>query len=511
MTGSGTRYLEVRLAHLDLHRAGRSVLKDIRWSIRPGERWVLAGANGAGKTQLLKLVAGAVWPTPSRRTIRHYVLGAERSSTPAGVMEEIAYLGAERQDKYQRYGWNVAVERIVGTGLYRTDIPLDTPAVADRRRIRRTLERLGVSHLARRPFLSLSYGERRVALLARALLSRPRLLLLDEVMNGLDEVNRTRVGRWLDRQKGRLPWVLATHRMDDVPRSATHALVLEGGRIVYRGALREAALEEWLAAPHGRGPYRSAPLAAGSRPAPRRRGRVLVRLENARVYLEGSRVLEGISLAVRTGELWVVHGRNGSGKTTLLRTLYGDHGVAVGGTIARAGVAAGVSLETFRKRVGLVAPHLQADHPRQLAVAEVVQSGRYASVGLNDSPTAADRAAARRAIRLLGLGRLAARPLGELSYGQSRRVLFARALVRAPRLLLLDEPFAGVDARTRHALLERVLALAAGGTAVVVSAHARGEWLGCATHELELAQGRVRYCGPLRTLAARRAAAGGAR
>ncbi len=507
MSRSATRYLEVRLAHVSLHRAGRRVLKDILWSIRPGERWVLAGANGAGKTQLLKLVAGAVWPTPSPRAMRHYVLGGEVSRTPAEVKEEIAYLGAERQDKYQRYGWNMAVERIVGTGLYRTDIPLDALAVADRRRIRRTLERLGVSHLARRPFLSLSYGERRVVLLARALLSRPRLLLLDEVLNGLDEINRARVGRWLDRQKGRLPWVLATHRMEDVPQSATHALLLDGGRIVYCGVLREAPLAEWLAAPH-----RQASPAVRSRGTHRAGGHLLVRLENARVYLEGSRVLEGISLTVRTGEFWVIHGRNGSGKTTLLRTLYGDHGVAVGGTLVRAGVAAGVPLESFRKRVGLVAPHLQADHPPQLTVVEVVRSGRYASVGLNDSPTAADRAAARRALNLLGLGRLATRPLGELSYGQSRRVLFARALVRAPRLLLLDEPLAGVDAPTRHALLERVLELAAGGTAVVVSAHRPGEWLAGATNELELAQGRVRYCGPIRgPFTQRRAAAGGAR
>src|SRR5207302_3257549 len=70
MSRSATRYLEVRLEHVSLHRAGRSVLKDITWTIRPGERWVLAGANGAGKTQLLKLVAGAVWPTPSTRAIR---------------------------------------------------------------------------------------------------------------------------------------------------------------------------------------------------------------------------------------------------------------------------------------------------------------------------------------------------------------------------------------------------------------------------------------------------------
>jgi molybdate transport system ATP-binding protein len=507
MRGSATRYLEVRLEHVSLHRGGRGVLKNVSWTIRPGERWVLAGANGAGKTQLLKLVAGAVWPTPSARATRRYLLHGELSSTPAEVKDEIAYLGAERQDKYQRYGWNMAVERIVGTGLYRSDIPLDALTAADRKRIGKALVRLAAPHLAGRRFLSLSYGERRVVLLARALLSRPRLLLLDEVLNGLDEINRARLKGWLGRQKGPLPWVLATHRMEDVPRSATHALVLDRGSVVYAGGLRAAPLGDWLEAP----PRRAAPHPR-SRGVRHGRARTLLRLDHARVYLEGSRVLEGISLTVHTGEFWVVHGRNGSGKTTLLRTLYGDHGVAIGGTLVRAGVAAGVALEAFRRRVGLVAPHLQADHPPQLTVEEVVQSGRYASLGLNDSPTAADRAAARRALAWLGLTRLARRAIGELSYGQSRRVLFARALVRAPRLLLLDEPFAGLDSLTRHDLLERVLELAAGGTAVVVSAHHLGEWLGHATHELELNAGRVRYCGAIRaSLGSRRASAGSAR
>jgi molybdate transport system ATP-binding protein len=233
-----------------------------------------------------------------------------------------------------------------------------------------------------------------------------------------------------------------------------------------------------------------------------------VRLSDARVYLDGSRALSGISLAVRGGECWVVHGRNGSGKTTLLRTLYGDHGVAVGGRIERAGVSPGVPLERFRRRVGLVAPHLQAEHPRELTVAEVVQSGRHASIGLNGAPSPADRAAAQRALALFGLTRLARRPLAELSYGQSRRVLFARACVREPELLLLDEPFAGVDAPTRHALLRRIAALAAHGTAVVVATHQRDDWPGRATHELELADGRARYCGPVRTRAVRAPRAG---
>ena len=507
MSSAGTRYLEVRLAHLSLRRGGRNVLKGISWTIRPGERWVLAGANGAGKTQLLKLVAGVVWPAPAARATRHYLADRQVNSTPYGIKDEIAYLGAERQDKYQRYGWNMPVERIVGTGLYRTDIPLDALSVADRQRIHRTLERLAVAHLAPRRLLSLSYGERRVILLARALVSRPRLLLLDEVLNGLDEINRTRVLRWLGRQTGRLPWVLATHRIEDVPPGATHALVLRGGRIVYRGALRGAPLTRWLAAP-----VRRTSPAANARRAARPGGRRLVRLINARVYLEQRCVLEGISLTVRAGEFWLIHGRNGSGKTTLLRTLYGDHGVAVGGAIERAGIGAGVALEVFKKRVVLVAPHLQADYPAQLTVAEVVQSGRHASVGLNDAPSAADRFAARRTLALFALTRLATRTLGELSYGQSRRVLFARAWVREPELLLLDEPLAGVDSPTRRALVERVLALAAGGTAVVVSAHRPGDWLRCATHELELAGGRARYCGPIRPIPEhRRLAAGAAR
>src|SRR5205814_8149247 len=142
MSSAGTRYLEVRLVRLSLHRGGRTVLKNISWTIRPGERWVLAGANGAGKTQLLKLVAGIVWPKAAARATRQYLLGRQLSSTPFGIKDEIAYLGAERQDKYPRYGWNMPVERIVGTGLYRPGLPLAPPTGADRRRSRPAPQRL---------------------------------------------------------------------------------------------------------------------------------------------------------------------------------------------------------------------------------------------------------------------------------------------------------------------------------------------------------------------------------
>jgi molybdate transport system ATP-binding protein len=455
-----TQYVEVRLRNVRLVRSERVVLRSVDWHIRAGERWVLAGGNGAGKTQLLKLIAGSVWPTPPAgpRT-RTYRWRNETFATPREVQDEIGYVGPERQDKYERYGWSLTVEQIVGTGLYRTDIALNALSARDRRRIASVLRRLGIEGLAQRRFLTLSYGERRLALLARTLASRPRLLLLDELLNGLDETNRARALRWLQHTtRSLLPWVLTTHRVEDVPAGVTHALVLEGGRVVHRSKVRagaraaSASLGRWLHADHDRpradaGGRRARPDRARhlrqrqrQRRVPTRSGRPLVRLVNAAVYLEDAQALQGISLEVHKGECWVVHGGNGSGKTTLLRTLYGDHGVAFGGRVERAGIEPGVPLQVF-----------------------------------------------------------ASRTLVELSYGQLRRVLFARAWVRRPQLLLLDEAFAGVDGPTRRELLAHVHQAIEGGTAVIMATHHRAEWPVLTTHELELASGRARYCGPVRS------------
>jgi len=490
-----SRYVEVRLEDARLQRNERLVLDDVSWIIRPGERWVLAGANGAGKTQLLKLVAGSVWPAATGREARQYHWRGLRWRTPQEIQDEIAYVGPERQDKYSRYGWNHTVEQVVATGVHRTDIPLHIIAEAERKRVAAILRRLRIEPLAQRRFLTLSYGERRLTLLARALASRPGLLLLDELLNGLDEAHHARALRWLQgTARSRLPWVLSTHRIEDVPASATHALVLDRGRVMYRGSIRRAPLGRWL--------QRRTQIGIDPRPRVRRavqdQGRTLVRLTRARVHLDEHVALKDVSLTVHAGHCWVVHGHNGAGKTTLLRTLYGDHGVAAGGRIERDGVEAGVPLQAFKERVGLVAPHLQEDHPQELTVSAVVQSGRHASIGLNDGPTPADRTAAARALRSFGLSALATRALRELSYGQLRRVLFARAWVRKPALLLLDEPFSGVDEPTRRALARRIEASIAAGAAVVMTTHRREEWPRCVSHELELAGGEVRYAGPVR-------------
>ncbi len=470
------------------------MLRDVNWRIEAGQRWVLLGANGAGKTQLLKLLAGDVWPTPARGSLRRYRLGSKTFDAPYGIKEEIAYLGPERQDRYQHYEWNHRVLQIVGTGLYRTEIPLSPLTAADRQQVLRLLARLHIESLAARRFLTLSYGERRLVLLARALAWRPKLLLLDEPFSGLDPVNRERLAagiRALSRTA--LPWVLSTHRVEELSIPATHRCRIESGRIT--GRLR---LEPQRRAR----PVRQRRARARQEPRPphgqRSSARVLLALRRASVWREAKPVLRKLSLEIETGQCWVVHGANGSGKSTLVQMLYGDLGVARGGSVTRDQIEPGVALQNFQRRVGLVAPELQTLYPRYETVADVVASGLYASVGLNEPASAPERRQVRRALQRVGAAALLGRTLRTLSYGQMRRVLFARALVNEPDILFLDEPYAGLDTRTRAALRALIERAIAAGATTVLTTHHQDEWPALTSHELELADGRACYCGPVR-------------
>src|SRR5690349_13885298 len=336
--------LTLTLRRIDLDRGERPVLRGVNWRIGPGQRWLLIGGNGAGKTQLLKLVAGNVWPMPTGKELRRYRWRGENYDTPAGILEEIAYVGAERQDRYEHYEWNFLAREVVGTGVQRTDIPMRALTAAEEKRVDSLLKRLDIGALADRRFLTLSYGERRLVLIARALASRPKLLLLDEVANGLDARNHARFLAWLaGTARSAMPWVFATHRRGDVPGVMTHLLELDRGRVRQAGPMRAARAAGLLR-------QEAPPFLARARPRTQRRERhrPLVKLERADVYVDDVHVLRGIDLEIGAGECWVVHGANGSGKSTLLRTIYGDHAVASTGRIERAGVVPGVPLEAFK-------------------------------------------------------------------------------------------------------------------------------------------------------------------
>ena len=481
----------VRLEAVTLVLGGRAVLRGLDLDLGPGAHCLLLGANGAGKTQFMKLLAGERWPTPNGRERRGYRDARGRPIELAELLPHVAHVGGERQDKYHRYDWNFSAERIVATGARGADRPVGPLRPAERRRVGQVLRRLALWPLRRRRFLTLSYGERRRVLLARALAGRPRLLLLDEPHNGLDRTSRALLDAELARlARTRLTIVLAAHRAGDAPPGFRRTLVLAGGRLAYDGP-RSRAPGRWLDAAGRAG--------AGSRlpalpPPPRRAGAgaALVELEGVDLYRDYRPVVRGLSWRIGPGEHWAILGANGSGKSTLLGCLYGLVPVALGGRIVRRGHAPGSHIELWRRRVGFVSPELQAEYLAAVSVGEFVASGLTASVGLERPPTARARARAAAALAAVGLEVDPARPAAELSYGQRRLALIARALVIRPEALLLDEPLTGLDAPFRARVRALLAALARSGVQLVVAAHHASDLVPEIGHVLTLAAARGR-------------------
>ncbi|MET0422613.1 MAG: metal ABC transporter ATP-binding protein, partial [Actinoplanes sp.] len=172
----------------------------------------------------------------------------------------------------------------------------------------------------------------------------------------------------------------------------------------------------------------------------------------------GTTVLRGVDLTVHAGEVLALAGPNGAGKSTLIKAVLGLAQV-VSGRIETGGPTG------YVPQSGALDP----DFP--VSALQVVLMGRYRRIGWWRPTGRADRAAATAALERVGLADRARDRFGLLSGGQRQRVLVARALVAEPRLLLLDEPFNGVDALSRDAILEVLHELATGGAAIVLSTH----------------------------------------
>jgi len=200
-----------------------------------------------------------------------------------------------------------------------------------------------------------------------------------------------------------------------------------------------------------------------------------------------------LDLALAAGDVLCVLGPNGGGKTTLFRTLLGLLPAQAGTVLLDGQALAAMPRGEVARRLGYV----PQGHAAQFAftVSEAVLMGRTAHVGLFAAPGAADRAAAERAIRALGIGELAGRSVTELSGGERQLAMIARALAQGARALVLDEPTASLDFGNQVRVLREMRRLAAEGYAIVFSTHDPGQAFLAASRVLLLAQGGARRQG----------------
>jgi molybdate transport system ATP-binding protein len=230
------------------------------------------------------------------------------------------------------------------------------------------------------------------------------------------------------------------------------------------------------------------------------RGKPLVELKNVNVTNGRTFILRDVTWTLREGDCWALAGPNGAGKSTLLNLIQGDHPQAYAQNIRLFGrkTDSTKTLWQMRQRLGWMSPELHQHYPGEWKTFPVVCSGFLNSIGLYESPSRAQRNAAWQWLSDLGLAAHADEPFGELTFGQQRLVLLARAVVKRPRLLILDEPCQGLDATQRRTVLSAVDRLVAQTeTSLIFVTHHPREIPGCITHLLRLGHGRVREAGLL--------------
>lgn len=233
---------------LRIQRGDATLLHEVSWRVGRGEHWVILGPNGCGKTSLLKALTGYLSPTAGDIEL----LGKRYGETDwrelrllVGVVTAAFHSSIPPAEP--------ALETVISGKFAQLDLWAPTTP-ADEKNARRLLALAGASHLATREWIFLSQGERQRILIARALMAKPRLLILDEPCAGLDPVAREHFLGFVERlakQKNSPALVLVTHHVEEITPAFTHALVLRAGRVVVRGPLAQALTDANLSAAFG--------------------------------------------------------------------------------------------------------------------------------------------------------------------------------------------------------------------------------------------------------------------
>lgn len=502
----------IRLVDVNVTLNGQNVLSRISWQLREREHWAVLGPNGSGKSTFLKVVRGDIWPDPTNRNSsiarrpiggtfgagqRIYSFDALEQQSPIGIREHIAMVSPEMQERYLQHDWILSGETVIHTGFFGSDLLYQKPDRNQKRLADETIDLLQLHALRRKNVQAMSTGELRRVLVARALVSRPRILILDEFCDSLDAEARGQLLALVEQVARAGTQILyTTHRPDEIIPSISHVLVLERGR-----SWREGAVEEFRPSLRQRGGRQRAgfqppgPELFSKDCARPTKANVacdfLIRITNADVFLNRQRVLRGINWQMNADENWAVLGTNGSGKSTFLKLIFGDLHPALGGKIHRLTDSSRQSAWQAKQRIGYVSADLQANYREEITGEEVVASGLFSSVGLIIKPSRRQMTKARELLRRFGLGALAKKAMMQMSYGELRKLLLLRALVNDPQVLLLDEPFDGLDAATKEQLVRALEQVVRDGTRLIVVTHHPSDLPECMTHALRLQKGRI--------------------
>ena len=468
--------------------------KPVDFCLCDGEHIAVVGPNGGGKSMLVDIITGA------HPLLMHDPEYDFSPSAKEMVSDNIQYITfrdsyGTQQSYYLQLRWN------------QTEIDKETPTVGqlleeaylqagedtpERRKMQQHLyELFHIGHLLDKYVILMSSGETRKYQLTRTLLKEPRVLIMDNPFIGLDAETRDQLKNLLtDLSRERaLQMILVLSKTDDIPDFITHVVEVrdmtvgpkqtvseyyENRRPYPARVLSEEKEKAILGLPYNDKEYNTDEV---------------VKMNAVSIRYGERTILDKLDWTVKNGERWALSGQNGSGKSTLLSLVCADNPQSYACDIELFGVprGSGETIWDIKKHIGYVSPEMHRAYLRDLPAVRIVASGLKDSVGLYVKPTEEEYSICRFWMDIFGLKGLEERTFLKLSSGEQRLVLLARAFVKDPELLILDEPLHGLDNRNRRLVKDVIETFCRRrNKTMIMVTHYQEELPECITHKIFL-------------------------
>lgn len=417
--------------------------KPINWKISKGQHWAILGANGSGKTLLTDTLLGK-YALKNGRIICSDDNGNQQPI--ANVVKSVAfrdiYSIIDTQNSYYQQRWNKGDEQEV-------ILVKDTIPKANQSWLEELTDWFGIDDLMQKGINSLSSGELRKFLIVKSLLSKPRILILDNPFIGLDAKSRGVLNDLFQRLAdfNQLQIILILSDPKDIPEIITDVLAVKAKSIVGQFK-RNEFIEDITLIDNLFNKHNSSLL----EPVVFRRNEKLsfdnaILFKNISVSYGNRKILNGLDWQVKKGEKWALLGPNGSGKSTLLSLVCGDNPQAYANdiTLFDRKRGTGESIWDIKKRIGYISPEMHLYYLKNVKCIDVVASGFFDTIGLYRKYNNEQEIQALEWMDIFGIRHIQGSSFLSVSSGEQRLVLLARVFVKNPDLLILDEPLHGLD------------------------------------------------------------------
>ena len=428
-----------------------AMAEPVNFSLDEGEHIAIVGRNGAGKSMFVDMITSRHPSFPGMvkysfdepyDNIRHITFrdtyGGDNDRTyflqqrwnQMEIDEETPTVGSKLEEAY-----SIAGE--------------DTP---ERRQLQKHIyELFHLEPLLDKYIILLSSGELRKYKLAASLFSNPRVLIMENPFIGLDAQTRDQLKQLLAMlsTEQQLQIILVLAKTDEIPEFITHIVEVRNMVVAPKIAHRRG--------PSLCNPGANAPFSRLGH-SPYAQSASVIEFNNVTIRYGNRTILKNLNWKVRCGEHWSLSGQNGSGKSTLLSLVCADNPQRYACDISLFGRkhGSGESIWDIKHRIGYVSPEMHRGYKQNIPAIQIVASGLKDTVGLYVRPNEMEKEQCRKWLKILGIGHLTERHFMEMSSGEQRLVLLARAFVKEPELLILDEPLHGLDDENRRMVKDLV-------------------------------------------------------